>query len=181
MLQFRFPLIFIFLGMGAGFHYYFGIEVAWMFYAAASILLLTHLLFGNVWQAFRYLQRGQPARAQRLLDRVRFPQWLVKRNRAYYHLAQGLLRLHTKQPETLAEGAQHLQQALGIGLYRANDRALAHLNLAHVAFVAQDFEAAATEHSRALAEQPTDLLLREKLKELGQALAKHNQGSGGAL
>lgn len=174
MQHLRFYLIFFFLGLGAALHVRVGIEAAWMLYASAVLLLLMHFLFGNVWLAFRYLQRGKPQRAQKLLDQTRFPNLLVKRNRAYYYLAKGLLQLHQPDYQARDGGAADIRKALELGLFRANDRALAHLNLAHLAFTQEAWETAAAERERALGEQPTDLMIKDKLAELGRALAAHN-------
>ncbi len=167
----RFILIFLFLAIGAYIHWRVGIGAAWMSYAAASILLFTHYLFGNVWIAFRLIQRGQLAEANQLLDQIRYPRFLVKRNRAYYHFGRGLLALHTAEH---TEGKVHLEHAMELGLFRANDRALALLNLAHIQFVQGDYLQAAAWRQKALDEAPTDLLLKENLEKLGRALAERN-------
>ncbi len=165
--RFRYPLIFIFLGLGVALHWQVGWSSAWMLYLSALVLFLVHLLFGDVWQAFRLLQRGQPAQAEQLLDRTLFPRLLVRRPRAYYHFACGMIAL---QQQRLEEGREHLQEALSTGLYRANDRALAQLNLAHIAFVQMDWPRAGQHRRAALAEQPTDLMIREQLQKLERAL-----------
>lgn len=167
----RFILIFSFLLIGAIIHWKIGIDAAWMSYAAAAILLLTHLLFGSVWVAFRFIQRGQLPEAQQLLNRIRYPQLLVKRNRAYYHFAQGLVAL---QQERFQEGEVHLQEGLKLGLFRANDRAMAFLNLAHIHYVEKNFGQSQSFLQKARDESPTDLMIKDHLGKLEQALAKNN-------
>lgn len=164
----RFALIFIFLGMGFALHWRVGIEAAWPLYAAGAILMLTHLLFGNVWVAFRLLQRGRHSEAARLLERTAFPRLLVRRNRAYYHFARGLLALHAKDFDA---GAMELEEALRLGLYRSNDRALAQLNLAHVLFLQKKYGESRKHLLTAESEQPTDLVLKDHLQQLREALA----------
>lgn len=167
--RFRLFLVVGFLLLGFLLHIQVGITAAWMLYASAVILLILHFLFGNVWLAFRSLQRGKADLARRLLRQTRFPQLLIRRNRAYYYFTLGMLEL---QREELAAGTQHLEQALALGLYRANDRALAHLNLAHVAYVQQQYERAGHQSQIARAEQPTDLLIKDQLNKLERALAE---------
>lgn len=167
--RFRLLLVVAFLILGFLLHARIGIEAAWMLYASAIILLILHFLFGNVWLAFRSLQRGKADLAQRLLRQTRFPHLLVRRNRAYYYFTQGMLDL---QREELEAGNQHLEQALELGLYRANDRALAHLNLAHIAYVQQQYERASQQSRIARAAEPTDLLIKDQLNKLERALAE---------
>jgi tetratricopeptide (TPR) repeat protein len=165
--RWRFALIFLFLGMGVFLHSRMGWQAAWTLYLAAVILLLTHVLFGNVWAAFRLLQHGQLADASRLLDKVFTPKLLLTRNRAYYYFARGILAL---QQQEMEQGEAHLQRALDLGLFRANDRALARLNLAHVYYVLKQYPAARRALTAAEAEAPTDLLIKENLAKLRRAL-----------
>ena len=156
-------LIFVLLGMAVLGHWRAGFGVAWPFYTGASLLVLVHLFLGDVWVAFRHIRHQRFTEAQRLLDRTLWPGLLVRRNRAYYYLSQGVLALH-RQDRTLAEG--HLRQALDLGLTHSNDRAIAKLNLAHLAFVRKDFVRSQEWTKAAKAEQPTDLLVKQELERL---------------
>ena len=165
----RFFLIFLFLGLGILLQLRVGISGAWYLYAGALLLLVTHFLFGPVWIAFRQLGRGHTEEAGRILDSIRRPEWLLRRNRAYYHFTRGLVHLQHKE---LDQGRAQLEKALDTGLTRANDRALARLNLAHLAFVEKRQEDARRQLEAAHAEQPSDLMLQDKLKELERALGR---------
>lgn len=165
--RWRFALIFLFLGMGVSLHVWTSWSAAWTLYLAAVILLLTHLFFGNVWAAFRLLQHGKPQEAARLLDTVWRPGWLIPRNRAYYHFARGILLL---QAEERTLGEKHLREALNLGLFRANDRALAQLNLAHLHYVQHQYAAARAALQAAAAEEPTDLMIKDQLAKMQNAL-----------
>ncbi len=166
----RFLLIFLFLGLGFITHFRFGIEAAWLFYAGGSLLLITHLFFGDVWLAFRQLQHGQVKSAKSLLARTALPKLLVKRNRAYYNFGKGLIALHEKEME-LAK--TYIMEALKLGLFRANDRALAQLNLAHLYYVQQDYDQARQYLEAAKSEKVKDLMLQQQLEKLEQALPQN--------
>ena len=165
----RLFLIFFFLGVGILLHIRVCFNGAWYLYAGALLLLITHFLFGPVWMAFRLLSRGRTEEAERVLDSIRRPDWLIRRNRAYYHFSRGLLHLQRKE---LAEGEAQLYRALDAGLTRPNDRALAHLNLAHIAFVQERYDVARRQLERSREEEVSDLMLKDKQQELEQALQR---------
>ncbi len=165
----RFVLIFLFLGLGILLHVQLGWRSAWYLYAGAALLLITYFAFGPVWLAFRMLSRGYTEEADRLLRSVRRPDWLIRRNRAYYYFTKGLLHLQRKE---LGEGEAGLQQSLDLGLSRDKDAALAHLNLAHIAFVQQRYEEARRRLEATRAVPTDDLMLKEKVKEMEAALAR---------
>lgn len=165
--RYRFFLMAVFLGLGVAVHSSRGLPAAWMLYASAAILLVIHLLFGDVWTAFRLLQRGKPKVAEKLINRTAWPKLLIRRNRAYYYFTRGLLQLHYK---FMDEGKRNILRGLDLGLYRANDRALAFLNLAHAAYVQKKWQESEEYRALAAAEAPTDLMIRDQLDKLKLAL-----------
>ena len=167
----RYALIALFLGLGLLLHVRLGFSQAWYLYLAGLLLLLSHLVFGNVWMAFSSLKRGNPQKAEALLRQVWKPGWLLPRNRAYYYFTLGMLYLQHKK---LKEARGHLQKAVTLGLRAPNDLALAQLNLAHIAYVQKDFNKARQALDAALALQPTDLMIKDNLRKLETALGKQN-------
>jgi hypothetical protein len=164
----RFALIGLFIGLGILLHLRTGLANAWYLYAAGALLLLTYLLFGNVWTAFNLLKRGRPEQAQQVLNRIYFPELLAPRHRAYFHFTQGMIQLQAKQLEA---AAGHLERAAGIGLSRPVDKALLELNLAHIRYVRREY-ADARRHLDTAKSYPTDdLLIRENIDKLERALA----------
>jgi Flp pilus assembly protein TadD len=138
-------------------------------FAASLLLLLTHFLFGTVWQAFASLKRGDLEQADRLIRNVRHPKLLTKRHRAYYHFIRGMIYLQYKQ---LEHGKQHLQQALDLGLQSPTDKALVALNLAHVSYVEKDYDKSRAYLEQARQQDTTDLMIQENIKKLEAAMAK---------
>jgi Flp pilus assembly protein TadD len=165
----RFVLIGLFLVLGVVLHLQVGMKGAWYLYVAALLLLLTHLFFGPVWQAFQQLKAGFPQTAAKLLRQVWIPGLLVKRNQAYYYFTKGMLEL---QREELDVARPLLEKALSLGLQSANDRALLQLNLAHIYFVKKDLQTAATYLDQAEAEDAKDLMIQENLKKMRTVLAQ---------
>ncbi len=167
----RYGLIALFLGLGLLLHLQLGLAQAWYLYLAGLLLLLSHLLFGSVWLAFSFLKRGRPEVADKLLRQVWNPDWLIRRNRAYYYFTLGMLHLQYKR---LQDGEKHLRQAVELGLQRPNDNALAYLNLAHIYYVEAQAGKAREAMKKARSFNPTDLMIKDKLEKLGKALAAQN-------
>ena len=159
----RFVLIFVLLGMAVLAQVRYGLTVAWSFYVGSGLLLLLHLFLGDVWVAFRQLQHGKFAQAQKLFDRTWWPDLLIPRNRAYYYLGTGIIALRQKD---WAQAETRLLKALALKLPRTNDRAIAQLNLAHLHYVQEQHDQAQEWLAAAQAEQPTDLLVKEELAKL---------------
>lgn len=164
----RYALIFLFIGLGILLHLQEGWHASWYLYLAAGLLLLTYLLFGNVWSAFNLLKRGSPEEAERLLDQIRFPQILLKRNRAYYHFTRGMIHLQKKELEA---GKEQLLEAERLSLKRPIDKALLHLNLAHIYYLQKHYDRSREQLKAAKAQEADDLLVRENVSKLEKALA----------
>ena len=163
----RFSLILLFIIIGLVLQVKLGFSSAWYLYLAALLLLFTHFRFGNVSAAFVKLRQGHPEHAEILLDQIKRPDWLAKRHRAYYHFTRGMI---ATQEEDLQEGEVELNKALELGLRSATDHALVALNLAHICFVGQRKEEARKYLDLAKSHPTNDLLIKEKVKELEQAL-----------
>lgn len=167
--QLRLGIILLFTVLGIWLHIKTGITPAWYLYVTAFILLLTHFLFGTVWVAFAQLKRGNVLKAERLLNQIHQPNLLLKRHRAYYHFSKGMIALQKKR---LSEGSTYFGKAMELGLRNDTDRALACLNLAHIAFLGKRFEAAREHLQKAKTFETTDLMIKENLNKLEIALTK---------
>jgi len=136
-------------------------------YLAAVLLLASHLLFGNIWQAFTALRSGRVALADRILGLVVRPSWLLPKPRAYYHFVRGMLALRAEQ---LEKGDRALQLALAGPLRSDRDRALALLNRAHIAYLQKNWSDCRRLKEEAEKLQSNDLLIQEHLKKLNLSL-----------
>lgn len=157
-------------------HLYFGYSWSvWPLYISAALLFLVHFRAGSVWMAAQALFKGEVDKAEEWLKAGPSPQFMAKRNKAYYFFAKGIIALHRKE---LDEGAKLLHQSLDTGLARRNEQAMSHLNLAQVYYVKKD-RALAEQHIRTARDlKPKDLLLSKKIEETEEAIAKMPVGSG---
>ena len=169
MRRIRLLLVLLFLVLGIVIHAVNGIGDAWYLYVASILLLTTHFLFGNVWNAFRLIQKGNVTEAENILNQIKRPEWLYKKNRAYYHFIKGMIALQRKELEV---GEQHMKEAVQLGLRNNNDNAMARLNLAHISFVQQRYTTAKKQLEKVKAYQPSDLIIKQNIEELEQALSK---------
>jgi len=163
----RFFLVLIFFALAIWLHVVKGIGAAWYLYLAAFILLLVHFLFSNVSAAFVMLRRGKLDQAEELIDRIKKPEWLLKRHKAYYHFTKGMIAV---QRNASAEAKMDLSRALEIGLRTSTDNALAALNIANMAFKAEDTATARTYLERAKSFESSDLVIKEHLERLENVL-----------
>ena len=169
----RLILILLFIVLGVVLQVRLGIGSAWYLYVAAFILLVTHFLFGNVWAAFGMLKKGKMNEAEKLLDDIKRPDWLYKGHRAYYHFTRGMIAMQHKE---YPDAEQALKTALQLGLRTANDKAITHLNLAHICFL-QNRLIDSNTYLHQIKEQSTnDLVIKDKIKELEKALKARGVG-----
>lgn len=165
----RFGLIILFLGLGFLLHIKTGLANAWFLYAAGLLLLITYFLFGNVWVAFTLLRKGKVQAAEKVIRQIKWPQWLIKKNRAYYHFTKGMIHLQKKE---LKAGEEDLLKACELGLQRKNDKAMASLNLAHIYYVRKEFNSARQFLQQAASCQANDFLIKDNIKKLETILTK---------
>lgn len=159
----RLALIFLFVGIGIIMHVSIGFRPAWYYYLAAAFLTATHFLFGNVWQAFSQLRKGNLLQAELMIKKNKYPNMLLRSPQAYYHFTLGMVEL---KKEEIAPAERHLQKALDLGLRTPNDNALTALNLAHIALLKNDRKAGIAYAEKARDFQPTDLMIKENVKKI---------------
>ncbi len=164
----KYFMIFIFFAIGVMLHLQFGLGSAWYLYVASFLLIITHFLFGTVGLAFARLKKGKLDEAEALLNQTKKPEWLSKKHKAYYHFTKGMIGMQQKDLET---GKKHLSLALGGTLRNDKDRALVTLNLAHIAFVQKEKSDCKTLLEKAKSYKTNDLMIKEKIKELEEALS----------
>lgn len=163
----RYVLIGFFLLLGGWLQYRLGMGSAWYLYLAAILLLISHVIFGNVWLAFNLLKKGKPAQARQVLSHVWFPGLLLPANRAYYHFTKGLL--HTQRKSFDAAEAE-IATAYELGLRHDNDKALACLNLAHIAYQNKNTAEALRWLEQGEANSPSDMVIQDKLRMLRERI-----------
>ncbi len=163
----RFLIGVVIVALGALIHFKVGFNSAWYMYLAGLIILVTHFLFGNVMLAFGRLNKGDVDTAENLILQTKRPDFLLKTHRAYYYFVMGMIALQRKQT---GFGEQHLKQALDLGLRTPTDNALVAINIAHVHFVKKEYQKANEFRIKAESFNSNDLMIKENLKKLEQAL-----------
>lgn len=163
----RFLIGIVIIVLGVLIHFNVGFGSAWYMYLAGMIILITHFLFGNVMLAFGKLNKGEVDTAEDLILQIKRPDFLLKTHQAYYYFVLGMIALQKKQAG-FAE--QHLKQALTLGLRTDTDNALVAINIAHVHFVKKEYQLANEFRIKAESFNSNDLLIKENLKKLEEAL-----------
>ncbi len=94
-----------------------------------AIIALT--IFRNEWILLTLVQLRQQNqdKALKYLSRIKQPQYLIKRQRAYYYYLSGLAGGNRKK---MSEAEQNFRKALNIGLKQKHDQAMAKLNIAAI-------------------------------------------------
>jgi hypothetical protein len=95
----------------------------------AAIIILTIFRNEHNLTAFYYLRKNAMVKSQEALDRIKFPEKLIKSQEAYHYYLRGLI-LSQKEP---LKGEKFFLKALNTGLRMDTDRAVCKLNLAAVA------------------------------------------------
>lgn len=146
---------------------------------AAIMLIFSYLLFGSVNGALFLLKSGQINRAEEFLLKGTYKvEWMLKSHRAYYYFTKGLIGLYKSQENVsgkelfLQDGEESLLKSLQIGLPRKQERAMAYLNLAHVAFFRRDKNKVSEYLELLKINKTSDLQLQKKIEEMEAALAK---------
>ncbi|MEX1000732.1 MAG: DUF2892 domain-containing protein [Crocinitomicaceae bacterium] len=83
----------------------------------------------NLLMATLQLRQQNIEKAQKYLARIKQPQFLLKGQRAYYYY---IMALASQQDIKMSQTESFLRKAMGIGLKRDHDKAMARINLAAV-------------------------------------------------
>ncbi|MFT5970451.1 MAG: hypothetical protein ACI8ZO_000963 [Flavobacteriales bacterium] len=96
----------------------------------AAIFVLLYFRNENIIIAFYHLRKGDMVKAEKALDKIKQPEYLVKGQQAYYYFLRGIMDSQTR---SLGKAESALRKALNIGLRNDSDKAMAKLNLAGIA------------------------------------------------
>lgn len=96
----------------------------------AGIFILLYYRNEHIITAFFHMRKGDMAKAEKALGRIKQPEYLVKGQQAYYWFLRGIMESQTR---SLGKAETALRKALSIGLRNASDQAMAKLNLAGIA------------------------------------------------
>lgn len=146
-----------------------GIWVALVFFATATILLLSHFKFGTVLRARVALGQANVDKAEELLNQIKRPNWLTKRYQAYYHFVRALIASF-RQDANLA--MEHSNKALAYQALGGQEIGILRYNLARAAYENRNYANAKAELKNLQKLNIEDLHLKKRIEELEHALAQ---------
>ena len=99
------------------------------FIFVTAFFVLTIFRNENILLALNQMRLQRPEKAAKYLARIRQPQFLIKRQRAYYYYLMGLSGANSN---SMGQAEQLFRKALNIGLKNKQDQAMAKMNIAAI-------------------------------------------------
>ena len=128
----RLPLAIALLALGflIGFKVSHGWWMAWIPFLIAVIFVLAHFLIGPMTLIQGYIEAGDMEGAQKLLDKVKKPEWLYKPVRSSYYMLRGNL---STMGDDLDKAEADIRKSLEAGLPEKEYEGTAYLQLGMIA------------------------------------------------
>lgn len=108
-------------------------------FVASFALLWGYYKAGTVPLALARLRKSEYKETEKLIDQIQRPQYLSKRNKAYFYFINGML---TRENDQFQESKPFLKQAIESGKLKEPDKAMALLALADMELVQKHQSAA---------------------------------------
>ena len=100
-----------------------------VFIFVSALFILSIFRNENIILALNQMRLQNVEKAQKYLNRIKQPQFLIKRQRAYYYY---LLALSGAGSNSMGQAESLFRKALAIGLKRGHDQAMAKMNIAAI-------------------------------------------------
>lgn len=132
----RLPLaaVLIALGLLIGFKVDYGWWMAWIPFLVAIVFVLAHFMVGPMTLINKYIESGDMEGAQKLLDKVKRPNWLYKPVRSSYYMLRGNLSTMSDDPASLDKAERDIRKSLEGGLPEKEYEGTAYLQLGSIAY-----------------------------------------------
>ena len=130
-LQYRLHLGILLLLLGILVNYTAGINLAWIFYLVAAVLIFTHFFLGPLGLAQGYLENGDLEGAETILKKVQFPNLLYKPIRSTYYFLKSIMA-STRQD--LDEAEDYMQKCVSLGTPMKEVQAQAFFQLGNISY-----------------------------------------------
>jgi len=131
IVQYRLPLAILMLGLG----FWLGFEVtwwiAWLPFLVAILMVVAHFLIGPMTLIQKYIEDGDTEGAQKLMDRVKYPNLLYKPVRSSYYMLRANISTMT---DDLDKAEADLKKGLEAGMPEKEFEGSAYLQLGAIAF-----------------------------------------------
>ncbi|MBZ0097759.1 MAG: hypothetical protein K8F30_01665 [Taibaiella sp.] len=128
---YRLPLAILMLGLG----FWLGFEVtwwiAWLPFLVAILMVVAHFLIGPMTLIQKYIEDGDMEGAQKLMDKVKYPNLLYKPVRSSYYMLRANLSTMT---DDLDKAEEDLKKGLAAGMPEKEFEGSAYLQLGAIAF-----------------------------------------------
>ncbi|MBW7913594.1 MAG: hypothetical protein H3C54_07850 [Taibaiella sp.] len=128
---YRLPLAILMLGLG----FWLGFEVtwwiAWLPFLVAILMVVAHFLIGPMTLIQKYIEDGDTEGAQKLMDRVKYPNLLYKPVRSSYYMLRANISTMT---DDLDKAEADLKKGLEAGMPEKEFEGSAYLQLGAIAF-----------------------------------------------
>ncbi len=168
MLPSSIRILAIIVTLAAGVFLLFYQEWIWGGLAIGLTAYLAYVQFrlGPVVLGLRYLYRGNVAKCEREINKVKYPDKIPGKLQGYYYFCQGYIHHHHKRQ---AEAAAAFASALEKGLRMENDQAVAHVSIAHYE-ASQGKKAQANKHLKAAKELKHNEAVDSAIQQVEQQL-----------
>ncbi len=145
--------------------------MGFMMFGMAVVSILAHLVFGQVFGAYKSIAQGRTAKAIRRLNATFSPNLLVGMHRSYYWLTWSIIHAQNKQ----FEQSEHcLIRAVEIGKMRRRDQIMALVNLAQVFISRGQFMEGRAYLTQLEPFEIKDLRIKELVQQLNQKIISSN-------
>ena len=116
-----------------------GLGYSFIFWLIFIVFVVGYFLLGTLSAASKRLQFEDLDGAEQILNYTKFPNLLLKMNKAYFHLLKGMIAMKRNQ---YAEAEVLMQKSYDIGLPTDNDKGMVLFNLAQLNYNKRKFNAA---------------------------------------
>lgn len=119
------------LGFWVGFGMYGGWWIAWLPFLIAVLMVVAHFLIGPMTLIQKYVEDGDMDGAQKLLDKVKYPNLLYKPVRSSYYMLRANVNTMS---DDLDKAEADLKKSLETGMPEKEFEGTAYLQLGSIAF-----------------------------------------------
>src|SRR6185437_7161828 len=113
LIKYRLPLGIFFLALAIGVNIFTGFWPSFILYFVSLVLIVVYFLFGPMRLIQGYMESGDMAGAQKVIDSIWFPGLLIKPVRSVYFTLKGNLAMANQDFDT---AEKHMKKSLSLGM-----------------------------------------------------------------
>lgn len=150
-----------------------GFGYSFIFWLIFIVFVVGYFLLGTLSAASKRLQFEDLDGAEKILNYTKYPNLLLKMNKAYFHLLKGMIAMKRSQYN---EAETLMQTAYDIGLPTDNDKGMVLFNLAQLNYNKRKFNAAKVQLRQIKELDIKEPMLLEQVGQLEDALKVRPSG-----